>query len=379
MIVQNTDSKIKILMVLGNTGRGGAQTYAMNVLRNIDRKRFQIDFAVNYIDKNGYTEEMRALGSQVYSIPKYRGINLFHYICIFNSVLEKGQYNIVHGHVSSSAFIYLRLAKKHGCSTIVHSHSAGFRGSKIEQFVKKLFTKGAKNPADYWFGCSQLAAERVFGREYRQASKYYDIPNAIIVRDYSFDHKKRESIRKKHCIPFEARVYGHIGSFSEPKNHRFIIEVFEQIYKNQGDEAYLILVGEGKLKSEIEREVQRRNLSKQVIFTGNIGNVNEYLMAMDTLIFPSIFEGFPISLLEAQAAGLYCVSSDSITEEVNLTECIRPLSLSAGPKTWAKVAQDMPEINRQKMNERLLHSKYNMDNSIERLMKLYNEMVHIKG
>ena len=181
---RTNDSKIRILMVLGNTGRGGAQTYAMNVLRNIDRDRFHIDFAVNYVYENGYTDEIRELESEILVIPKFKGINYGEYIRTFNSILINGKYDIVHGHVSSSASLYLRLAKEHGCKTIAHSHSAGYRGNAAEQVIKKMFTTGAKRYADYWFGCSRLAAERMFGKDYEKSPKYYDIPNAIISSRY---------------------------------------------------------------------------------------------------------------------------------------------------------------------------------------------------
>ena len=136
----------------------------------------------------------------------------------------------------------------------------------------------------------------------------------------------------------------------------------------------MILVGEGQLREEIEIEVHRRNISKQVLFIGNVGNVNEYMMAMDILVFPSLFEGFPVTLLEAQATGLYCIISDTITDEVVLTEQVRMLSLDAGIENWAKVAQNIPEVDRVKSNKYISDSEFNMDNSIENLMLLYDQM-----
>lgn len=371
---RTNDSKIRILMVLGNTGRGGAQTYAMNVLRNIDKDRFHIDFAVNYVYENGYTDEIRELGSEILVIPKFKGINYVEYIRTFNSILTNGKYDIVHGHVSSSASLYLRLAKEHGCKTIAHSHSAGYRGNAAEQVIKKMFTIGAKRYADYWFGCSRLAAERMFGKDYEKSPKYYDIPNAIISSRYLYDTTIRERIRKSLSIPNDAIVYGHVGSFSTPKNHKFLIDVFEQIFRDQGEKSYYIICGEGALKESIEQEVRTKSFSEHAIFTGNVGNVNEYMMAMDVLVFPSLFEGFPVTLLEAQAAGLYCVSSDTITTEVTVTENVRPLSLECSRKEWAMIAETAPDINRIAANETVRASRYNMDNSINELMSLYKKM-----
>ena len=366
---------IKILMVLGNTGRGGAQAYAMNVLRSIDRSRFHIDFVVNYIYENGYADEIRENGSTIHVIPKFKGTNYFAYVRAFNKVLDEGNYDIVHGHVSSSASIYLRIAKEHHCITIAHSHSAGYRGNGIEQQIKRVFTFGAKKQADYWFGCSRLAAERMFGRNYKSNPKYHDIPNAIIVDRYRYNEEIRARIREQYGISNDAIVYGHVGSFSAPKNHRFLIEVFKKIYSDQREKACFILVGDGLLKDNIRKMVMQNGLSDRVIFTGNVDNVNEFLMAMDVLVFPSLFDGFPVTLLEAQAAGLPCISSNTITSEVNITENVMPTSLSAGADYWAKKAEVIEKRERTVANDIIADSVYNVNKSISLLMELYKKMV----
>ena len=366
--------KIRILMVLGNTGRGGAQTYAMNVLRNIDRTRFQIDFAVNFRHQNGYEDEMEQLGSHIHIIPKFKGTNYTLYMRRIHEILEQGQYDIVHGHVSSSAALYLGAAKKHGCVTIAHSHSAGYRGSLPERLVKKLFTVGAKEKADYWFGCSALASRRLFGKHYAQNDHYYDIPNAIIAERYRFNSQIRQNIRETLGLSEEDVLYGHVGTFSAPKNHRFLVQVFDELYQKQGEKAHLVLLGEGALRESVEQDIHSRGLDKQVIFTGNVGNVHEYLMAMDAMIFPSLFEGFPVTLIEAQAAGLYSVVSDSITEEVDVTDCIVRASLSEDIKRWAELASSIPKTDRQANNTLVSKTIFNMQNSIGKLMELYEQM-----
>ena len=376
---EKTGNRIKILMVLGNTGRGGAQTYAMNVLRNIDCTRFCIDFAVTERRDNGYETEMEQLGSHIHIIPKFKGSNYRHYIKAVDAILARGEYDIVHGHVSSSAVLYLKQAKKYGCATVVHSHSAGYRGSFAEQVIKYVFTVGAKWYADYWFGCSALAAKRLFGSNYSKHPNYYDIPNAIITDRYLYNEEIRETVRKELGIRADTVLYGHVGSFSAPKNHRFLIEIFAQLHKQQGDKAAFILLGEGPLKDQIEEAIRSCGLTEKVIFTGNVGNVNEYLMAMDAMIFPSLFEGFPVTLLEAQAAGLYTLASDTITKEANLTDCVVSLPLSQGAAQWAQAAQKIPVRNRAEVNQQIADSVFNMRTSIEKLMELYTQMTKRQG
>lgn len=370
-------NKIRILMVLGNTGRGGAQTFAMNVLRMINRKKYEVDFAVNEIRDNGYTQEILDLGRTVHEIPFFKGFNWISYVKSWDELLTQNHYDIVHGHVSSSASIYLKEAHKHGCKTIVHSHSAGYRGNRFEQAVKKVFTLGAKRQADYWFACSAPAAERLFGCNYDRYGNYYYIPNAIIVDRYLFNEESRNRIRSQLGVDSYQKLYGHVGSFTAPKNHDFLLEVFSRIIIDDPS-AILVLAGEGERKKEIEARIASLKLSDNVKLVGNVGNVSEYMMAMDTMIFPSFFEGFPITILEAQATGLPIVLSDTITSEVFLTDCVNPMPLDSGVEAWAQTAIRLSSVNRILMNTIIANSKYNMKNCVELLESIYDEMVEEK-
>lgn len=146
------------------------------------------------------------------------------------------------------------------------------------------------------------------------------------MENYRFNVTGRADIRKKYGLNNAQRVYGHVGSFTTPKNHDFLLDVFSVI-ANSDPKAVLILAGEGERRDDIFSKINALGLNEKVLLVGNVGNVNEYMMAMDTMIFPSFYEGVPLVLVEAQAAGLYSVVSDSITDEVNLTECIVPVLL----------------------------------------------------
>lgn len=367
------EKKIRILMVLGNTGRGGAQTFAINVLRMINREKFQVDFAVNEIRENGYTQEIYDLGSEIFAIPFFKGYNWLSYVRKWNELLANNHYAIVHGHVSSSATIYLEEARRHGCKTIVHSHSAGFRGNGIVQQIKKVFTLGAKKKADYWFACSRPAAERLFGLDYLKYEHFFFIPNAIIAENYLFNANSRNRIRSELGISNDQKLYGHVGSFTTPKNHGFLLDVFS-IIASKDPGAVLVLCGEGEKKEEIQDKIRSVNLEGRITFVGNVSNVNEYMMAMDTMIFPSFFEGFPITVLEAQATGLPIILSDTITDEVFLTDCIYPMSLNESIVDWVDKAMTLKASNREKNNRPIADSKYNMRNCVQLLERLYSEM-----
>ena len=368
--------KIKILMVLGNTGRGGSQAYAMNILRNINREKFQIDFAVAYQEDNDYSEEIESLGSTIYILPYFKVYNYFTCVGAWNSFFKRHHYDIVHGHSTNSAFLYLKVAKSYGCVTITHSHSAGYRGNFLQKLAKKIFAKRASKYADYLFACSDKAAERLYGMKYKELPNYYDIPNAINTEKFLYDKEIRKKIRNQLEIEEDELLIGHVGTFSKPKNHTFLIDIFQEIIK-RNSKCKLVLCGDGYLKNLIIKKVSDYNLGSKVIFTGNVTNTNEYFMAMDLLLFPSLFEGFPVTIIEAEASGLNILQSDTITNDVIITDLVKKYSLINSPSQWAEQALECNVIrNRTKYNDMLSESDYNINKSINNLTELYVKMYY---
>lgn len=364
-------------MVLTNTGRGGSQAYVMTILRNIDKTLFDVDVVTSSNPPTGYGQEIEKLGIDLFVLPHFKVWNYYNYKKAWCSFFQTHHYDIVHAHATSAASIYLKIAKKFGCITIAHSHNSLYRGSLIEKKVKSLFVLGLKKQSDYWFSCSDKAAPRLFGKKYEDNPHYYELPNAIDVKQYLYNEKSREKIRKNLGLDMQVRLYGHVGTFSEPKNHKFLIDIFREIC-NRDDNSMLLLVGDGPLKQQVTDYIESSGINKKVIMTGNVTNVYDYLCAMDAMIFPSLFEGFPISLVEAQAAGLYSVISDVITRTVIQTDCIRQLSLNLNASMWAEIVMKNPIKDRVKYNIKLEQSKYNIHNSIQQLSLLYIEMKNTK-
>lgn len=369
--------KIKILMVLGNTRRGGTQAFIMNVLRNINLSRFQIDFAINMDFDGGWGPEIRSLGSKIYIMPVFKVYNWISYVKAWKLFLRENHYDIIHGHTTNSAGIYLNIAKKYGCGTIAHVHSTGFRGNAVERVMKRLFSRLAKNNADYWFACSPKAAKMLYGDEYKVYPHYYEMPNAIDVKRYLFQQEIRQVIRKDLGIDDRTFLCGHVGTFSTPKNHTFLVEVFVEILRKMPS-AKLLLIGEGILKETIVQQAKSNGVFDRIIFRQNLGNVNEHLMAMDLFIFPSLFEGFGMASLEAQATGLNVIQSDVIPRETLLTECVRTMSLSASPSEWASASLAMENKNREEANEVIEKTKYNLHQTIDLITRIYSEMYNRK-
>ena len=367
--------KIKILMVIGSTNMGGAQMFILNLLRNMDLERYQVDFAVNFKEmEGGICQELRDMGCNIYSLPYFKVHNYFSFKKKWKEFLSVHKYEIVHGHSSNSASVYLDVAKEMGCVTIAHSHSAGFRGNLIHRVLKRFFASRIKKVADYWFACSSIAAEHLYGKDYRNHKNYYDIPNAIIANKYLYDENIATSIRESIGVGKKDFLCGHVGSFTAPKNHFLLLDIFKEVLKKNNN-AKLVCCGAGTLLPQIKDRAKQLGIRDNVIFTGIVKNCNDYMMAMDVLIFPSLFEGFPMTIIEAEATGLPIIMSDVITEEVDITDCVYRMSLNDQPALWADNIVRFESKDRKVYNSIVEESKYNMKTGAKYIMSLYDQMI----
>lgn len=366
---------IRVLHVLGGLNRGGAETMVMNLYRNIDRSKVQFDFIVHTKNKCDYDEEIKALGGRIYSIPKYNGKNHLHYKKEWYKFLkEHTEYRIIHGHVRSTASIYLKIAKKLGRKTIAHSHNTS-SGHGISAIVKNILQYRIRYIADYLFACSLISGEWLFGKEACKQNNFYLIKNAIDTDQYIFNNQIRDKIRKK--IKVEDKfVIGHIGRFHLQKNHNYLIEIFKEIY-DINKNSILMLIGDGELRSSIEKKINDLGLSDNVILTGVIDNVSELLQAMDVFVFPSLYEGLPVTLVEAQATGLQCFISDTITSEINISPYINSLSLSSTAKEWANNIINYEKVSREDTKYYMKSSGYDIDDTVNNIFKFYTKLAFL--
>lgn len=326
---------IRILHVLGGLSLGGAESRIMDLYRNIDREEMQFDFLVHSKGEEHFDKEIKTLGGNVYRIPRFKMYNWFQYKKALKQFFaEHKEFRAVHGHMTSTASIYLPIAKKAGVPiTIAHSRSAGVPGG-IKGLLTKWLRKSLKYKTDYCLACSKEAGEAVFGKEWSDKGKVEVVPNAIAAKKYVYDEDVRKQKRAELGIE-DKLVIGHVGSFREPKNHVFLIQIFAEIYKKRKD-AVLLLLGEGALMEQVKAQVEELKLTDAVRFMGNQSNVSPYYQAMDFLVFPSLFEGLPGTIIEAQTAGLKCLISENITKEVQLTELVEAYSLDKPATEWAE-------------------------------------------
>lgn len=362
---------IRILRVTAGMNRGGLETITMNQYRNIDRTKVQFDFILHTTEECVYNNEIRNLGGKIYSVPRYKGKNHFKYIKAWNTFFkEHPEYKIIHGHVRSTASIYLKIANKYGLTTIAHSHSTASRGNKIEQIVKNIIQLPVRYIAKYLFACSVEAGRWLFGTKAFKKDNFKVINNAIETEKYVYNKVKRNEKRKYFNID-DKFVIGHIGTFTYPKNHIFLIDIFKEIH-DKNEDAVLLLIGDGELRSSIEQKIKALNLSENVILTGVRHDIPDLLQAFDVFLFPSIFEGLPVSLIEAQASGVLCIVSDTITKEVEITNSVVFLSIKDSANYWSDVIlKEFNDFNRVDNYKTIKGNGYDIKTEVSWLQEFY--------
>jgi glycosyltransferase involved in cell wall biosynthesis len=325
---------IRVLNVLGTIDIGGAESRVMELYRALDKDKVQFDFLIHNDVDGHYSKEIKNLGGKIYKVPRFKVINYFAYKKALQDFFkEHNRYAAVQGHMTSTASIYLPIAKKAGVPiTIAHARSAGV-DQGIRGIVTRIIRHPLKNRADFLFTCSKEAGIAVYGKQAVKDGKVITIPNAIDADRFSYNENTRNKVRKELGIE-DKFVIGHVGRFGFMKNHAYLVDIFNEVCKQRND-AVLVLIGAGGLMGEIKSKVENLGLKDKVYFLGNRSDVESYYQAFDYFVFPSTFEGFPGSVAEAQTSGLRCLVSDKVTREVALTELVTYKSIDEPALNWA--------------------------------------------
>lgn len=359
---------LRVLQIIGSMNMGGAENFLMNIYRNIDREKIQFDFIVHR--KGCFDEEIRKMGGKIFYLDALQKVGPFKYRReLYNFFINHREYKIIHSHLDQVSGFILEVAKKCNIPVrIAHSHSSS---NSTNNFVERLYknylnTKINKN-ATHFFACSEEAAKWLFKEK---ANETVIINNAIDIERFKFNKEKRKLIRRELNINEGDMVIGHVGRFSTVKNHKFLIEIFNEFQKNKKN-ARLLLVGDGPLKSEIENQIAALNIKDMVILVGNRKNVEDYYNAMDLFAFPSLSEGFGMVLIEAQINGLNCVTSrDVVPNEVNITNHVEFVSLDEDIREWNKMLNDF-NITRYNEIDRIKKAGYDIKDECTELEKKY--------
>jgi glycosyltransferase EpsF len=319
----STKKPFRVLHITGGMNRGGAETMIMNIYRHMNRELIQFDFVSYYKDKCHYDDEIINMGGRIIYCPPPKETGVLRFIKnLIEIISDKGPFIAVHSHTLHNIGFTLLAARL--CNIpkrISHSHSTSDYGS--HSFVRNIYFKIARmlikiNATDM-VACSKDAAYYLYGyKDSDLVGRVFFLPNAIDLQQYErLDKSANFLSRKQLGISSSTLVLGHVGRFVPVKNHKFFIELASQL-KKQVDDFRIVLVGDGPLRSEFEREVNNRNLGENFVFLGIRSDIPFLMNMFDVFLLPSLYEGLPVVLVEAQAAGTPCVVSSTITRESDM-------------------------------------------------------------
>lgn len=362
-------SRIKILYIGMSSNLGGIETYLINLYRNIDFKKFQLEFLSFEDDKICFYEEILK-HSNIYCIPS-RIKNYIKYMEELKYLFKNKKFDYIHVNLMDfSCFEPILIAQKYSNAKIIlHSHTANKNIKSIKtKILSKIGEKLLLKNEDYIkLACSESAGKNFFDNF--KNKEFYVFNNGINIEDFIYDKTSRDSIRKQLNIKDADKVIGNVARFVDEKNHKFILKIFEKILKEDAN-FKLLLIGEGKLKKKIISIAKRKKIYNNIIFVSIVDNVQQYLCAMDVFFFPSKHEGLGIALVEAQANGLECIMTNSLPQELNISNRIKRLDLKKDSyDIWCKEIIEKKDYNREiNLKE---FEKYNLKNTAIILEKMY--------
>jgi glycosyltransferase involved in cell wall biosynthesis len=326
---------IRVLHIVTKMYAAGIETLIMNIYRNIERNKIQFDFLTHRDGKGFYDEEILELGGDIYHVPPINPFNHHKYLKALDIFFsDHKDYRIVHSHINTYSMYPLRAAMKaHIPIRIAHSHIADVPIDLKTPF--RIYTKSKlKYFSTHNFACSKIAGIWLFGEEEIKKNNFKVVNDSINPLLFSYNEKIRK--RVKSDAGLDGRfIIGHIGRFSKQKNHKFLIDIFKVVHDKIPD-AILMLIGDGELRQKVEEKALALGLKNNIIFAGVRSDIEELLQAMDVFVFPSLYEGLGLVVIEAQAAGLHCIVSDTIPKEVYVTDLIEKVSLNSSAELWAK-------------------------------------------
>jgi glycosyltransferase involved in cell wall biosynthesis len=372
--------QLRILHVLGSMDPGGLETWLLQVLKDIDRNRFQLHFCTCGPLPGLLAGEVTRLGGVM--LPCARGTNLLSFGRRFRKILREGSFDVVHSHVHYFSGAVLRWANWEGVPIrIAHSHNAhdGKRDSQARRYYRSLMKSWINRYATNGLAPSEPAAQ-LFGENWRADDRFQILRFGLDFEPFR-EPIDRCQIRTELGIPCGAPVIGHVGRFDRSKNHRFLLQIAESVLKSRPD-THFVLIGDGQLRPDTEAQAKAMGLSRNMHFVGVRTDVPRLMRGgMDLFIFPSLNEGFGFSLLEAQAAGLDCLVSDTVPRDaVCVPHSAEFLPLSVGSAAWAARVIEKLDAGHSKSPAALsdeIQERFSMHSSLRQLMNTYTSKLDL--
>lgn len=362
---------IRVAQIMGKMVGGGVESFVMNYYRNINKSKVQFDFIIDEDSTYIPREEIELYGGRIIEIPPYQ--HIFKYMKVLIRLFKENKYIIVHSNINTLSIFPLFCAKLANVPVrIAHSHSTTNKKEWKKNIIKAVLKPFSKVFANEYFACTEHAGRWLFGNKFFDSGRVKVINNAIDTCKFDYNEEIRNRVRKDLDIENKF-VIGHVGRFSLAKNHDRIIDIFDKYY-NQNKNSVLLLVGDGNLRESIQEKVKELGLDKIVFFLGQREDVNELFQAMDCFLFPSLYEGFGMVLIEAQCSGLLCIASSEVPEVTKVTNNIKYISLEEDNTNWCKIINNEKLcINRKSCIEDVIKNGYDIETESKKLEKYYLE------
>lgn len=372
----NIMEPIHVLVLDTVMDRGGAEAMIMNYMRNINREVIKFDFLTNRDYRAAYEDEIESLGGKVYHMcPMYPGKFRQYKKEVREFLTEHPEYKIIHSNLEERSYLPLKVAKKMGVPVrISHSHNRPL-GVNPKLIVRYYFRFMLKYYNTHKFACGVEAGDWLYGRKKRD--EVIVMNNAIDAKQYIYDAEKAKEMRKNLGIGKDKTVIGHVGRFFAQKNHPFLIDIFKAIHDKDAN-TVLLLVGGGEqddhLKNEMKQKVADLGLTDCVQFLGVREDVNEVMQVFDLFLLPSLFEGLPVTMVEAQASGLPCVISDKVPIQCDITGNVKVVALEDPPERWAGVVLDyVNKFERRDTFEKIKEAGFDIQKNVKWLEEFYRK------
>lgn len=363
-------SKIKVLMLVPNLQvANGVASFVMNYLRNLNHDAVQMDIVSYRKGASPYYAEVKSFGGNVYFLPSIKNLPLHIKMC--NQILNEGQYDIIHDNTLHISIPLMWCAKRRGTTVrILHSHNSKMGETKTKELRNKVFRPVLCSLATDYVACSHVAGKMLFKEE-----KFEILPNVIRTEIYKFNESKRREVREKMGVQ-DKLVVGTVGRLAEQKNPLFAMKVFEQLLKIESNAEYW-WIGDGELGESVKQYINQAGLSQNIKMLGSRDDTADLYQGMDVFFLPSLFEGLPVTGIEAQAMGLPVVVSDSVTSEMVYTNLIDFVSLSEPLQAWANHLKGASTLthNRENYSKQLKESMFSDEDCGEKLQLLYNRFL----
>lgn len=358
---------IRVLQVATYMGRGGLESMIMNYYRHIDREKVQFDFLVHRQERAAFDDEIESLGGRIYRLPRLVPWSKSYLSALNHFFDEHPEYKVVHVHQDCLSSVILKVAAQHNVSVrVAHSHSTN-QNKNLKYPIKLWYKRSIPKYATNLFACGKDAGDWMFG-----GASFQIINNAIDVAAYAYNPSKSQEMHRQLGLENEFTI-GHVGRFNQPKNHPFLIDIFAALLKKEPN-AVLLLAGGGEDMPKIQAKAQALGIAEHVRFLGVRSDVADLMQAMDVFVFPSLYEGLPVTMVEAQAAGLPCLISDKVPPECILTDgLVDILSLSAAPETWAEKILEKREVPRTDRQSEIAAHGFDITTEAVKLQEFYLE------